>query len=145
MGGEKAPSEPTMFSVRIWQESRNRSELLCVSVVLAAAAAAEARDFVVGGANDGGWKAQAQPDALTKWASANRFQVGDNRVFKLDGAADSVLEVTRDDSGADSCPLQHGQLPEGRAPPPRRHVQEARARPPAGPRAGSCLGARARG
>jgi hypothetical protein len=46
-------------------------------VVLAAAAAAEARDFVVGGANDG-WKAQVQPDALTKWASVLRFQVGDN-------------------------------------------------------------------
>ncbi|RCV30515.1 hypothetical protein SETIT_6G101500v2 [Setaria italica] len=70
--------------------------LLCVSVVLAAAAAAEARDFVVGGANDG-WKAQVQPDALTKWASVLRFQIGDKLVFKLDGAADSVLEVTRDD------------------------------------------------
>ncbi|CAO2206372.1 unnamed protein product [Urochloa humidicola] len=69
--------------------------LLFASVVLAAAAAAEARDFVVGG--NYGWKAQAQPDALTKWASALRFQVGDNLVFKLDGAADSVLEVTRDD------------------------------------------------
>ncbi|CAO2175854.1 unnamed protein product [Urochloa humidicola] len=70
--------------------------LLCTSVVvLAAAAGADARDFVVGG--NYGWKAQAQPDALTKWASALRFQVGDNLVFKLDGAADSVLEVTRDD------------------------------------------------
>ncbi|CAO2189027.1 unnamed protein product [Urochloa humidicola] len=69
--------------------------LLCASVVLAAAAAADARDFVVGG--NYGWKAQAQPDALTKWASALRFQIGDNLVFKLYGAADSVLEVTRDD------------------------------------------------
>ncbi|XP_066325597.1 early nodulin-like protein 14 [Miscanthus floridulus] len=74
----------------------SRVLLLCVSVVLAAAAAAEARDFVVGGANDA-WKAPAQPDALAKWASANRFQVGDKLVFKFDGAADSVLEVTRDD------------------------------------------------
>jgi hypothetical protein len=54
----------------------SRVLLLCVSVVLAAAAAAEARDFVVGGANDA-WKVPAQPDALAKWASANRFQVGD--------------------------------------------------------------------
>ncbi|CAL5007093.1 unnamed protein product [Urochloa decumbens] len=69
--------------------------LLCASMVLAAAAAAEARDFAVGG--NYGWKAQPRPDALTKWASALRFQVGDNLVFKLDGAADSVLEVTRDD------------------------------------------------
>ncbi|WVZ94061.1 hypothetical protein U9M48_040003 [Paspalum notatum var. saurae] len=68
--------------------------LLCLSVVLAAAAGAEARDFVVGGANDK-WK--AQPDTLAKWASANRFHVGDKLVFKVDGAADSVLEVTRDD------------------------------------------------
>ncbi|PUZ50955.1 hypothetical protein GQ55_6G119900 [Panicum hallii var. hallii] len=71
--------------------------LLCASVVLAVAAAAEARDFVVGGADDA-WKALAQPDALTKWASINRFHVGDNLVFKLGGAADdSVLEVTRND------------------------------------------------
>ncbi|KAF8691887.1 hypothetical protein HU200_040004 [Digitaria exilis] len=63
---------------------------LCVSVVLAAATAAEARDFAVD------LKAQAQPDALTKWASINRFQVGDNLVFKL-GAGESVLEVSRDD------------------------------------------------
>jgi len=54
----------------------SRVILLCVSVVLAAAAAAEARDFVVGGANDE-WKVPAQPDALAKWSSANRFQVGD--------------------------------------------------------------------
>lgn len=121
----------------------SRVLLLCVSVVLAAAAAAEARDFVVGGANDA-WKAPAQPDALAKWASANRFQIGDKlgksslavvavlvssaaiwskdrkhllhkrkilhfspvaqtyllpmrAVFKFDGVADSVLEVTRDD------------------------------------------------
>ena len=51
--------------------------VLCASAVLAAAAAAEARDFVVGGADDA-WKVQAQPDALTKWASINRFHVGDS-------------------------------------------------------------------
>uniref|UniRef100_A0A0A9ACK0 Phytocyanin domain-containing protein n=1 Tax=Arundo donax TaxID=35708 RepID=A0A0A9ACK0_ARUDO len=69
---------------------------LCASVVLAAAAYSEARDFVVGGA-DHGWKVPVQPDALNLWSSVNRFQVGDNLVFRFDGAADSVLEVTRDD------------------------------------------------
>uniref|UniRef100_A0A0A9H4M7 Phytocyanin domain-containing protein n=1 Tax=Arundo donax TaxID=35708 RepID=A0A0A9H4M7_ARUDO len=70
--------------------------LLCASVVLAAAACTEARDFVVGGA-DHGWKVPVQPDALNLWSSINRFQIGDNLVFKFDGAADSVLEVTRED------------------------------------------------
>ncbi|KAF8701447.1 hypothetical protein HU200_033613 [Digitaria exilis] len=69
----------------------------------------DARDFAVD------LKAQAQPDALNKWASINRFQVGDDlgkkrltltrhdlrschhsSLFKL-GAGESVLEVSRDD------------------------------------------------
>ncbi|OEL14312.1 hypothetical protein BAE44_0024669 [Dichanthelium oligosanthes] len=73
--------------------------LLCVSVVLAAAAAAEARDFVSSGANNGGWKAQSQPDALTRWSSANRFQVGDNfgKNVQVGWRGGLGLEVTRDD------------------------------------------------
>ncbi|KAF0899666.1 hypothetical protein E2562_021365 [Oryza meyeriana var. granulata] len=68
--------------------------MLCAALVFAAVA--DARDLIVGG-NDGGWKVPAQPDALNKWAEATRFHVGDNLVFKFDGAADAVLEVTRDD------------------------------------------------
>ncbi|KAL6838397.1 hypothetical protein ACP4OV_031803 [Aristida adscensionis] len=67
--------------------------LLWASLALAAAACSEARDFVVGGAN-AGWDAPPQADSLARWAAANRFHIGDNLVF---GAAESVLEVTRDD------------------------------------------------
>ncbi|KAG8046885.1 hypothetical protein GUJ93_ZPchr0008g11589 [Zizania palustris] len=69
-----------------------------VCAVLALAAAAEAKDLVVGGGG-GGWKVPAQADALNKWAQVTRFQVGDNLVFRFDGAADAVLEVTKDDYG----------------------------------------------
>uniref|UniRef100_A0A0E0LT47 Phytocyanin domain-containing protein n=1 Tax=Oryza punctata TaxID=4537 RepID=A0A0E0LT47_ORYPU len=68
--------------------------VLCAAL---AVAVADARDHVVGGNHGGGWKVPAQPDALNRWAEATRFHVGDNLVFKFDGAADAVLEVTRDD------------------------------------------------
>lgn len=72
--------------------------VLCAALAFAAAVAvANARDHVVGGNNGGGWKVPAQPDALNRWAEATRFHIGDNLVFKFDGAADAVLEVTRDD------------------------------------------------
>ncbi|CAM0957939.1 unnamed protein product [Alopecurus aequalis] len=74
----------------------SRAFLLCSFVLLASAVGSEARDHIVGGAN-GGWKVPAPSDALSKWASASRFHVGDNLVFKFDAAADSVLEVTQDD------------------------------------------------
>ncbi|KAL6640028.1 hypothetical protein ACP70R_022338 [Stipagrostis hirtigluma subsp. patula] len=71
----------------------SRAALLFCASLAFAVAVSEARDFVVGGA-DNGWKVPDQPDALSRWASACRFHVGDNLVF---GAADSVLEVTRED------------------------------------------------
>ena len=56
----------------------SRVLLLCSFVLLASAVGSEAKkDFIVGGA-DGGWKVPAQSDALNKWASVNRFHVGDN-------------------------------------------------------------------
>uniref|UniRef100_A0A0D9X665 Phytocyanin domain-containing protein n=1 Tax=Leersia perrieri TaxID=77586 RepID=A0A0D9X665_9ORYZ len=70
--------------------------VLCAAALLFAAVA-DARDHVVGGNNGGGWKVPAQPDAFNKWAQITRFHVGDNLVFKFDGAADAVLEVTRED------------------------------------------------
>uniref|UniRef100_A0ACD5YIC2 Uncharacterized protein n=1 Tax=Avena sativa TaxID=4498 RepID=A0ACD5YIC2_AVESA len=74
----------------------SRALLLCSFAALAFAVGSEAKDFVVGGAG-GGWKVPALSDALNKWASTNRFHVGDNLVFKFDAAADSVLAVTKDD------------------------------------------------
>ncbi|KQJ95877.1 early nodulin-like protein 3 [Brachypodium distachyon] len=73
----------------------SRAILLCVSLVLVFVVGSDAKDFIVAGVD--GWKVPAQPDALNKWASANRFHAGDNLVFKFNGAADSVLEVTLDD------------------------------------------------
>ncbi|KAL5223186.1 hypothetical protein ABZP36_027899 [Zizania latifolia] len=78
--------------------SRAAAAIALVCAVLALAAAAEAKDLVVGGGG-GGWKVPAQADALNKWAQATRFQVGDNLLFRFDGAADAVLEVTKEDYG----------------------------------------------
>jgi hypothetical protein len=55
----------------------SRALLLCSFVVLAFAARSQAKDFIVGGPTDG-WKVPAMSDALNKWASANRFHIGDN-------------------------------------------------------------------
>ncbi|KAK3123148.1 hypothetical protein QOZ80_8AG0624770 [Eleusine coracana subsp. coracana] len=71
--------------------------LVCASVLLAAAASSQAKNDVVVGGHDHGWKVPVQPNGLNLWSSIHRFQIGDNLVFKYDDASDSVLEVTRDD------------------------------------------------
>ncbi|KAK3121435.1 hypothetical protein QOZ80_8BG0653140 [Eleusine coracana subsp. coracana] len=71
--------------------------LFCTSVLLAAAASSQAKNDVVVGGHDHGWKVPVQPNGLNLWSSIHRFQIGDNLVFKYDDASDSVLEVTRDD------------------------------------------------
>ncbi|MQL89263.1 hypothetical protein Taro_021836 [Colocasia esculenta] len=58
----------------------------------------EAKEFLVGG-DVAAWalppSATSRP--LSRWAEANRFQVGDSLVWKYDGKEDSVLQVTRED------------------------------------------------
>ncbi|XP_021746302.1 early nodulin-like protein 3 [Chenopodium quinoa] len=57
---------------------------------------AEAKDHLVGGTSDA-WKVpSSQSDSLNKWAEKQRFQIGDNLVWKYDNKQDSVLQVTRE-------------------------------------------------
>ncbi|XP_021758039.1 early nodulin-like protein 3 [Chenopodium quinoa] len=69
-----------------------------VSLVLAIvlfSSFAEAKDHLVGGTADA-WKVPSESDSLNKWAQKNRFQIGDNLVWKYDNKQDSVLQVTRE-------------------------------------------------
>ncbi|XP_057767823.1 early nodulin-like protein 12 [Salvia miltiorrhiza] len=43
------------------------------------------------------WQIPSSPDAFDKWAQNNRFEIGDSIVFKYDGKADSVVEVSEAD------------------------------------------------
>ncbi|CAN4077105.1 unnamed protein product [Withania somnifera] len=57
----------------------------------------EARDHLVGGANDS-WKIpSSESDSLNRWAEKSRFLVGDSLVWKYDKEQDSVLEVSKKD------------------------------------------------
>ncbi|XP_068647943.1 early nodulin-like protein 13 [Aristolochia californica] len=57
----------------------------------------EAKDFLVGGKADG-WKVpSSSSETLNTWAEANRFNIGDSLVWKIDDEKDSVLQVTRED------------------------------------------------
>ncbi|XP_074280462.1 early nodulin-like protein 13 [Silene latifolia] len=57
----------------------------------------EGRDHLIGGKPDA-WKVPSSSDSesLNKWASKNRFVIGDNLVWKYDSKKDSVLQVTRE-------------------------------------------------
>ncbi|KAB2027761.1 hypothetical protein ERO13_D05G054701v2 [Gossypium hirsutum] len=54
----------------------------------------EGKDILVGGSEDA-WKIPKNAsDSLNQWARKHRFKVGDFLIFKYNGKADSVLQVT---------------------------------------------------
>ncbi|KAH9614783.1 hypothetical protein KSS87_010613 [Heliosperma pusillum] len=65
----------------------------CVSLTTEA----RSRDHLIGGKPDA-WKvpSSSDTDSLNKWASKNRFLIGDNLVWKYDSKKDSVMQVTRE-------------------------------------------------
>ncbi|KAG6481568.1 hypothetical protein ZIOFF_058172 [Zingiber officinale] len=72
------------------------SSLILSIALLLAITSSEAKEFLVGGA-DNAWQIPPNTtDSLNQWAEKNRFQVGDSLVWKYDPAKDSVLEVTRE-------------------------------------------------
>ncbi|KAK9274846.1 hypothetical protein L1049_022100 [Liquidambar formosana] len=57
----------------------------------------ESKEILVGG-KENSWKIPSSPsENLNQWAQKTRFKVGDFLVWKYDGKADSVLQVTMED------------------------------------------------